>query len=970
MPTPQERLNAAIKFFFEDALPAASGKKLDQLPGPLVHPGAYTRAAGTPVASSYGQTVTTQFVLRVQPPLPAGATPQVTAEIPQTGGHERPLLYLRQAADHKVDTEEAIQKAMADLDSFSAVFNAEAAQTDDASPAVTPDAAAVTAAAAVARAADWARAIAGARGSVPDDLTTLSSVPAAFASLAPDAEALRTVLAHFFTFDANGKYYARWAAAGRDGSNPAHLSADYKRENVRELVLDRECVYLYAVVPASLLSPGGSIEEGVFREIVIRFDETAQGIEPFSLATVHSARWRRNDAPYCDFVFVYTTEGRGIQQTRDAREKMSPLLQSLMEEIDVSGADRESILSARPFTHKLGNDWFITLTVRLADQASLPEGALTADGSREWNTVTAPLAMVGPIAALPGVSFVGVTTPARAKLDKARAEVNYPGLDTKIAADKRGGKGVIVGIIDTGIDGSHPAFGSRIVAVWDQAPPASITGKSPKDNNTDKAYASMNWGVELTRTSTPSNVTHSVDRKGHGTHVASIAAGQEVKDGSGNVLVPAGLAPNAGIVVVNAIEPIGAGAKSDWSLGVDYILQKAKEANCPCVINMSFGHHNHGHDGSDTDARKILDQLTDKSKNYLPGRVVVAAAGNERNDSPMHVRRSVPKGGGTRRLGIVSLGSEVVAPNLVDWEGVTVWIRNPFNACPKTFPVSILLYRIKTSTTFDVTEKVTLGNSKLAGTFAALNTRIFISSVAAESINGDYSFQISFVPIDGTKTMVKSDWRVLIDNQVDAALDVHMWIFGGESSFKDAVPGDRAFLVGAPADGAAAISIAACATKLSWTDSSGNGWSNSSHTLHDLASFSSMGPLREASIPMKRAQNVAHEVNAVDVTAPGALTLAALSSQWTLTADEAKRKVNARGILLAGTSMASPLVTGLVANLLAEDATLTMPKVLEKLKQAASIPAASKFQPPKPVAGAKPYSQDWGYGLVDASKLK
>ena len=73
--------------------------------------------------------------------------------------------------------------------------------------------------------------------------------------------------------------------------------------------------------------------------------------------------------------------------------------------------------------------------------------------------------------------------------------------------------------------------------------------------------------------------------------------------------------------------------------------------------------------------------------------------------------------------------------------------------------------------------------------------------------------------------------------------------------------------------------------------------------------------------------------------------------------------------------MASPVVTGVIANILADSPTPaaapTLPQVLDLLKNASSIPAASAFQPP-PVtpAPARPYSQDWGYGLLDAARLK
>ena len=1011
MATARERLNAAITFFFDQALPEAAGKKLAQLPSPMVHPGAYAKASGAAVTSSYGQSITPSFVLRVHPALAGGAqTPSLTADVPQAGGTERHLLYTRQAADHKVDTEEEIARILADMDSFAEVFGAAKATTDPpvpsaprpdslgapppagAGPATPPPATSAQppapGAAPSLRAADWAKAIVTARGSVPDDLNALTAVPPAFAALAGDVAALKTVLTRFFTFDNAGKYYARWAGAGRDGSNPAHLTAEYKRDNVRELVLERECLYLYAVVPESLLAAGGALDASAFREIVLRFDETPESPRPFQLAAIHSARWRRTEAPFCDFVFVYTAEGLGIPLARDLRYKLSPTLQTLLAAMAKPGADREAILAKTSYCGKTDGVWYLSLQVCVEEEPepTFPPSVLVGDEVHDWNNVVAPLEALSDLAAMPSVLHIGTARKMSARLDLALPEVNYAAFQTKLPAAKRGGAGALVGIIDSGIDGSLAVFGSRIVAVWDQDPPSAITGNTPAKNYESKpekkAYSAMNWGVELTATSTPKNVTNSQDPDGHGTHVASIIAGQEVKDSSGTVLISAGGAPNAKIVVVRSIG-LGPTGKSDTGLAVDYIFNKAKELKLPCVINMSYGHHGHGHDGSDAETHELYAKVTTKKKAaYQPGRILVAAAGNER-DMAIHVRRAVPKPasaatGTSLHLATLSLGSRIPATDPVGTSPLVVWVKNPLKTTPKTFPVGLLIWRQSVIPgpwpipTFDFAPLTMLGETK-TGTFPALNTDVYVTSQTAAHTNGDYEFVVAFIPIDATKTIVRAQWNFQFVNRVDAALDVHMWVAGGEhSEFTDATAADRAFLVNAPADGIATISVAASTSKLKFTiaanpkpiDLTG------SETLHDIASFSSNGPLREATKPIKTVAGVKHEVNAIDVTAPGCMTLAALSSQAPAGSVAVAQSANTSATFQQGTSMAAPLVTGLVANMLADDPTLTLPKVFERLKSASAVPAASKHQPPAPTGGAKPYSDLWGYGLVDASKLK
>ena len=612
MATPRERLNAAITFFFNQALPEATGKQLSQLPSAMVHPGAYAKASGAAVNSSYGQSITPSYVLRVHPAVTvAGQTPALTADVPQTGGTERHLLYTRQAADHKVDTEEEIARILADMDSFAEIFGAAKATTDPAAPppprrtvvggaapppsaasATTPTAAATAAPATGAappapRAADWAKAIVAARASLPDDLNALTAVPAALASVAGDIGALQTVLMQFFTFSATGKYYARWAGAGRDGSNPTHLTAEYKRDNVRELQLERECLYVYAVLPESLLAAGGALDSSAFREIVLRFDEMSESPRPFEIAAIHTAKWRRAEAPFCDFVFFYTQEGLGISIARDLRDKLSAPLQALLSTLAKPNVNREAVLQASQFTTKVDGVWYVHLHVAIDEDSepAWPASILLGEEVREWNDVVAPIEAIPDLAAIPTVRFIGSIPQMQPKLDLALAEVSNAAYQTKLPADKRGGAGVIVGIIDTGIDGSHPAFGSptRIHAVWDLDPPTSLTGKTPaktyEKTPQEKAYKQMIWGIELTKTTTPHNTTHSQDPGGHGTHVASTAAGEEVKDSAGTVLVPAGVAPKATLVVV-AVSGCQLGSRSSLHSPSSTSSTRPKSSRC------------------------------------------------------------------------------------------------------------------------------------------------------------------------------------------------------------------------------------------------------------------------------------------------------------------------------------------------------------------------------------------------------
>ncbi|MDR2908607.1 MAG: S8 family serine peptidase, partial [Oscillospiraceae bacterium] len=157
------------------------------------------------------------------------------------------------------------------------------------------------------------------------------------------------------------------------------------------------------------------------------------------------------------------------------------------------------------------------------------------------------------------------------------------------------GKGVLVGIIDSGIDYAHPDFigpdgRSRILYMWDQSaegtPPAGFT--SGVEYTADQLTAAAQSDI-------PQAVIPSTDTVGHGTAVAGIAAG----NGRGyNGYV--GVAPEASIIAVRLGEK---GRKSfarttEIMRALKYISDKALELRMPVAINLSMGTNNGSHSGT------------------------------------------------------------------------------------------------------------------------------------------------------------------------------------------------------------------------------------------------------------------------------------------------------------------------------------------------------------------------------------
>ena len=87
------------------------------------------------------------------------------------------------------------------------------------------------------------------------------------------------------------------------------------------------------------------------------------------------------------------------------------------------------------------------------------------------------------------------------------------------------GLGVVIGLIDTGIDYSHPVFqnhdgSTRILSIWDQT---DQTGKPPEGFEFGSEYTKNHINTAL-QSSLPMNIVPESDTNGHGTAIASIIA--------------------------------------------------------------------------------------------------------------------------------------------------------------------------------------------------------------------------------------------------------------------------------------------------------------------------------------------------------------------------------------------------------------------------------------------------------------
>lgn len=193
------------------------------------------------------------------------------------------------------------------------------------------------------------------------------------------------------------------------------------------------------------------------------------------------------------------------------------------------------------------------------------------------------------------------------------------------------GSGIMIGILDTGIDYRNPLFqnidgSTRIAGIWDQT---IQEGQMPEGLDYGSEYTEEMINEAL-RSGNPLGVVPSMDMDGHGTFIASLAAG-----GADLEHRFMGAAPESVLAVVKLKQAktylkdfyaIRQDAvcfqENDIMLAMKYINGLARKRNMPLVICVALGTNSGGHNGS-----SLLSAMLDAYSSML-NRSVVISAGN------------------------------------------------------------------------------------------------------------------------------------------------------------------------------------------------------------------------------------------------------------------------------------------------------------------------------------------------------
>ena len=434
-------------------------------------------------------------------------------------------------------------------------------------------------------------------------------------------------------------------------------------------------------------------------------------------------------------------------------------------------------------------------------------------------TAWIPLGELDHSFALPQLRYLVASRRLHSHLNVSAALIQAPQMRLRYGLD---GRGVIVGVVDTGIDYEHLSFRNpdgttRILAILDFSLPCPLTKEPPRVFTRKEIDEALRTGKALGHK----------DKLGHGTHITGIAAGNGSSK-SDNVIRYQGIAPRADLVIVKGIrEDKNDFDSGDVLQGISYIHKIAKLLKRPYVINLSLGGQHGGHDGG-----SLLERAIARFSGLgFPGQIVVASAGNE-GTKDIHAR------GWLKPSHRLSLPLQIPAYPKDE---------------KKTPPKARVLVEFWYPKSGDLTFSIESPSGLLIGPFSS--KALPLSSQAHE----DGVLSISHTIHSGQSA--SHQWSFLFSNGVNEALRSGTWyiqIHGKTSRFdawiaESSLPSgsprwldylSQDTLIGVPASSEAVITVGSFNSRSGWRNIT-NAVIERDIVVGDISSFSSPGPTRD-----------------------------------------------------------------------------------------------------------------------------
>lgn len=514
------------------------------------------------------------------------------------------------------------------------------------------------------------------------------------------------------------------------------------------------------------------------------------------------------------------------------------------------------------------------------------------------------------------------------------------------------GSGSVVGIVDTGADLTHPALrhadGSTRV-LWMLA-----YGQIPRGTHAEleEEYGCNDYDPCAVYDETDINAILQSqnldglpqDRIGHGTHIASIAAGLDKN-------YP-GIAPQADLMVVAAADDSGGVFDSRILLGARFIFERARERQQAAVINVSLGSSFGAHDGT-SELERGLESLAQG-----PGRAIVVAAGN----SGARYLDLFPKEYGpfgSHAQYAVTESAPVVVP-ILQYSSKKATISGAIYVWIATDPGDQLRLAFVTKDD-EVSDWIKPGEASALNSDSWGDPDTF--DVAVLNGSGDSSE----LEVPEGSVVIAIAGQFASDRKFEFVLGgsatARMWATGigdaayGASSLGPIFPRAQGRgTIQIPATAPSLIAVGSTINRLNWTDYSGDEFTDPQDPGTDLSTFSSVGPNLLAQL---KPELVAPGEGVIAAMARAAdprgddNTVSQFDDYGSCPSDVECYVIDDDHGIASGTSMAAPMVTGTIALLMQRDRELTMEKARAYL-----MSGAYRF-------GASGQSGGWGTGEVD-----
>jgi len=585
-------------------------------------------------------------------------------------------------------------------------------------------------------------------------------------------------------------------------------------------------------------------------------------------------------------------------------------------------------------------------------------GAVVRTKLGQQATVSIPADSVPALERIKGVLRIDSGHKGRLKTDKARQATGVSLLNGPTLPDGAtlySGKGVNICLVDVGIDFQHPAFKdsqgrSRIKCVY-----LNNSDEGHKFTVSDPEAGDYTFpGSVFDTPELIASLTTDVIGEYHGTHTAAIAAGTLSPQGFG------GMAPDADLVLIPAgyfDEDLYDDEEDVIEEAIAFAVAYANQSDQPTVLSASLNSHAGAHDGSSS----VTQAIEAASESLIP----VFSAGNE-GGYPIHLYQkftSDKKSVKTLMLGIMDddLGYHEMM-NMINVTGITrtgsqVSVQLTLKSVSKigslktvwqSEPVTATLGGDMESQIVSSDDDTTLG-------------KYFDGEVAlAAGDNGDGRLAVSVMAEGGTDPtgMIEMYLFELIISGEDGT-EIDLWDdyagFGGRnyiglSGYED---GDSDISGGDWTSTERVVSVGAYCTNTLQRNYDGTTTDTSKpededeepFVLDDIAWFSSYG---------ESFNGVAQPT----VCAPGVNIVSAMS-QYVIGDDADESMLWQGGAYTAesGTSMACPVVAGIVALWLEAAPTLSLDEVKEVMANSSDN---DDFTSGKPIR--------WGYGKINAKR--